>query len=289
MIVHKASFPHPVLAPFRDDVSPNDFEFSLKISWDADNWYLDVGFEYSNPTLSQLVQSYKAMHSVHLECRRNFYRELFSFQERSNRLTIKADELVGRVEVSAFVCAKEPVERYRIAGAHEDYGNSTFQIRVGDVLAVYSTQCFDAYIDYDPLKSISSILNIRRDQHRDDGPMRVETDDDIIVVTLSQNDYDKYTDLKADPAFGPLLANQVVVPSLLQCIYEIRDVSELEFEEGMASHRWYRSVYKKLLDSGIDLRKPDRSALEALQSLLQLPLRRSLHTLMQIDSSENSA
>ena len=288
MIVHEASFPHPVLAPFRDDVSPNDFALQLKISCDADNWYLEVDFEYSNKTLSQLIQSGKATHSVHLECRRNFYRELFSFQETSKRLTIKAHELVGRVEVSAFVHAKELVEGYSIVGAHKDYGNATFQIRVGDVLAVCPTQCFDAYIDYDPLKSISSILAIQRDEHRDDGPMLVNTHDDIILVTLSQNDYDKYTDLKADPAFGPLLANQVVVPALLEGLHEIKAAGEADFDEGMA-HRWYRSVYKKLMDSGIDLRKQDQSVLEALQTLLQLPLRRSLHTLMQIDSSEESA
>jgi hypothetical protein len=288
MIVHEESFPHPVLAPFRDDVSPNDFRLKLDISSDTENWYLSVKFEYSNPTLEGLITSGKVTHSIHVECRRNFYRELFSFSEPAKQLVIKANELVGRVEVSGFICAHESMEEYTIEGAHPDYGNAKFQIRVGDILAVDRTQQFEAYVDYDPLKNIASILTIRRDQDREDGPMLVDTNGDIIIATLAQNDYDKYIDLKGDPLFVPLLVNQVVVPVLLEAVHEIKDVIDEEFEESMAARRWYRSVYKKLFDSEVDLRKQDKTALDALQTLLQLPLRRSLHSLMQIGSLEEA-
>jgi hypothetical protein len=289
MIVHEGSFPYPVLAPFRDDVSPNNFDFKLEISSDTENWYLKVRFEYSNPTLKELIESGKVIHSVHLECRRNYFRELLSFSEPTKVLVIKANELVGRVEVSGFIRAREPVDNYSIEGAHPDYGNAKFQIRVGDILAVDRTQQFEAYVDYDPLKNIASILQINEDADREDGPMLVDTNGDIIVATLSQNDYAKYTDLKGDPTVVPLLVNQVVVPVLLEAVHEVRDANREEFEEGMAARRWYRSVYKKLLDSGIDLRKHEKSALDAVQTLLQLPLRRSLHSLMQIDSLEEAA
>lgn len=288
MIVHEGSYPHPVLAPFRDDVSPNDFHLKLEISSDSQDWYLKVRFEYSNPTLKQLIHNGKATHSIHVECRRNFYRELFSFPEHARELVIKASEIVGRVEVSGFIRAREPIDEYGIEGTHADYGNAKFQIGVGDVLAVDRTQQFEAYIDYDPLKNIASILTIRRDEQREDGPMLVDTHSDIIVATLSQNDYAKYTDLKADPTFVPLLVDQVVVPVLLEAVHEIRDAGELDFEEDLGGRRWYRSVYNKLLASGVDLRKKDRSALDALQTLLQLPLRRSLHSLLQIGSSEET-
>ena len=118
--------------------------------------------------------------------------------------------------------------------------------------------------------------------------MLVDTNADIILATLAQNDYDKYIDLKGDPIFVPLLVNQVVVPVLLEAVHEIRDVGDEDFEESMAARRWYRSVYKKLFDSGVDLRKQDKTALDALQTLLQLPLRRSLHSLMQIGSLEEA-
>ena len=67
MIIRDRSYPHPVLAPFRDDVSPNIFNFSLIESHDADNYYLDVSFEYENATLAEIVAAGKAFHSVHVE------------------------------------------------------------------------------------------------------------------------------------------------------------------------------------------------------------------------------
>lgn len=288
MIIHDRSFPHPVLAPFRDDVSPNDFSLEIVVTPDADNFYIDLRFAYSNPTLNDLVGNGRAIHSVHLECKRNFYREIFNFQSLTERITIRASELVGRVEVSGLIRAQVPIDSYSIAGSHADYGDAKFQIRSGDVLAACQTQYFDAFVDYDALRNISSILTICRSEQPNERPMLVETSDDRIVATLSQNDYDRYTNLKADPALGPLLANQVVVPALLEAVHEIRDASDEEFEEGM-SRRWYRSIYKSLSDSGIDLRKKKNSAMEALQILLKLPVRRSLEGLLQMNPMDDAA
>ena len=112
--------------------------------------------------------------------------------------------------------------------------------------------------------------------------MKLDTSEDLIVATLSQNDYDRYTDLKADPKLGPLLANQVVVPALIEAMYEIQKTPEDEFEVEMTK-RWFRSVYKKLDESGIKIRNSDVSAVEAVQSILKLPLRRSLEGLIQMN------
>lgn len=285
MIIHDRSYPHPVLAPFRDDVSPNRFEFSVKVSPDADNYYIDVSFDYDNPTLIALIEDKKAVHVVHFECKRNFYRSLFSIPKRSGRLTIPAFELVGRVEVAGFIQAQTAIKPYQIHGAHEDYGANTFQIRTGDVLAVAPSHTFDAYVDYDPLRRISSVLTIRRSDIDEEGPMTLDTTGDKIVATLSQKDYDRYTDLKGDPALGPLLANQVVIPALLEGIHEIRDTPEDDFELEMAK-RWFRSVFKKLADLGVDLRSSDTSSIEAVQTVLKLPLRRSLEGLIQMNPLE---
>lgn len=288
MIIHDRSFPHPVLTPLRDDVLPNTFGLKLQVSSDADAFYIDVNFDYSNPTLVALVEQGHALHSLHLECRRNFYRQMHSFKERTQRITIKASELVGRVEVCGFICASSPIAAYKIDGAHLDYGDANFNVRPGDILAVAPTQVFDAYVDYDPLELISSILTIRRSESVDEGAMTLDMNEDRIVATLSKRDYDRYTDLKPDPSLGPLLANQVVVPALLEAVHEIRATDEDNLEVEMAK-RWFRSIYKKLSDMGLDVRSSHTSILEAVQALLKLPLRRSLEGLMQLNPLEDSA
>ena len=287
MIIRDRSYPHPVLAPFKDDVTPNNFAFVVVESHDADNYYLDINFDYENSTLTSLIEGGNAIHSVHLECKRNFYREIFSFSKKTERITIRASELVGRVEVSGFIKAQNSIADYQIQGSHPDYGSATFHISPGDVLAVSTSQVFDAYVDYDPLRRISSILNILRSEDLEEGPMKLDTTVDLIIATLSQKDYDRYTDLKADPKLGPLLANQVVVPALLEAVHEIQGTSEDEFEVEMTK-RWFRSVYKKLDDSGIKIRNSETSAIEAVQAILRLPLRRSLEGLIQMNPLEEN-
>ncbi|MFZ1220185.1 MAG: hypothetical protein WAO00_12890, partial [Chthoniobacterales bacterium] len=115
--------------------------------------------------------------------------------------------------------------------------------------------------------------------------MSLDTSGNRIVANLAQRDYDRYTDLKADPKLGALLANQVVVPAILEAIHEIRGTSEEDFEIEM-SKRWFRSIVKKFQDSGIDIRSDNQSAFEAAQKVLRLPLRRSLESLLQMNPLE---
>ena len=190
--------------------------------------------------------------------------------------------------MSGFIKAQVPIESYQISGAHADYADVKFAIQPGDVLAVAPTQGFDAYVDYDPLKRISSILTICRSEEIEEGAMKLDTSGDRIIATLSKKDYDRYTDLKADPNLGPLLANQVVVPALLEAVHEIRETAEEEFELEMAK-RWFRSIYKKLNDVGIKIRTADTSAVEAVQTLLKLPLRRSLEGLIQMNPMDEKS
>ena len=93
MIIQDRSFPHPVLTPLRDDVTPNEFDLEVKVSPDADNYYIDVALTYTNETLSEHIASDKATHAVHFECRRNFFREVYEFKGQTKRITIPTSEL----------------------------------------------------------------------------------------------------------------------------------------------------------------------------------------------------
>lgn len=288
MIVKERSFPYPVLAPFSDDVSPNAFTLSVTVRSDADNFYLATNFAYANASIEALIAEGQASHALHIECRRNFFRSLYRFPGRSEQVVLGASDILGRVEVSGFVVAEQPMQAYRIAGAHADYGDSTFPIDSGDVLAVAPTVVFDAHMDYDPLVHISSILTVRESDDDIDGPMTLDTTDDRIVVTLARSDYRRYVDLKGDPRLGSLLANQLVVPALIEAVHEIKATIEQDDDVEM-NKRWYRSIVHKLDQLRIDVRKDDTSAIETAQFLLSFPVRRSLQGLIEITAEDGES
>lgn len=279
------SFPHPVLSPFRDDVLPNEFVLKLKIQPDAETFYISHEFVHDNETIRILTASGQAQYALHVECKRNYFRQIFLLNGASGVVPISASELVGHVEMVGLVVSAGVISDYAPVGVHEDYEGRGFVLGVGDVLAASQTQSFEAYTDYDPLARISSIMTIRQSEDLDEGPMVVDLQDDKIVVTLSQADFTRYTDLKVDPSLGPLLANQVVVPALLEALHEMRGLSDDEFEMDMQK-RWFRSIAKKIADFGIDIRADDKPVIEVLQLLLKLPLRRSLEGLIRIDPME---
>jgi hypothetical protein len=281
MIVRDRSWPHPVLASFKDDVMPNDFGFTVMWDADADNYYIDVKFQHQNKTLTEFLESGTAAYAVHVECRRNYYRRLYLLRQSHERLTIEGSQLLGRVEISGFVKVQKSVPDYQISGSHSDYGSATFRVEPGDVLAVAQTVTFDAFQDYDPLTRISSILTIRRSEEEVEGPMKIDMAGDRLVATLSQQDYDRYTDLKGDPDLGPLLANQVVVPVLMEATYEIRQIPVDERDLDMQK-RWFRSIVKKLEDIEVDVYDQGIPLLDIVQRLLSLPLRRSLENLLRL-------
>lgn len=279
------SFPHPVLSPFRDDVLPNEFVLKLKIQPDAETFYISHEFVHDNATIRGLTASGNAHYALHVECKRNYFRQIFLLKSASGVVPINASELVGHVEMVGLVVSAGAISDYAPVGMHEDYEGRGFLLGIGDVLAASQTQTFEAYTDYDPLARISSIMTIRQSEDLDEGPMVVDLQDDKIVVTLSQADFARYTDLKADPSLGPLLANQVVVPALLEALHEMRGLSDDEFEMDMQK-RWFRSMHKKIADLGIDIRADDKPVMEVLQLLLRLPLRRSLEGLIRVNPLE---
>ena len=285
MISRPRSFPHPVLSPLSDDVSPNNFDLSLSISSDADNFYLDASFSYENATLSELSSAGIVSHALHLECKRNFYREVFRFPANKGRVTVSASELRGTIEVSAFLIADADIQNYAVAGSHADYRDYRFEIKSGDVLAVAPSLQFDAFVDYDPLRNLSSILDIRRGESEAEGKMDVFFDEDRIVVRLTRPDFDRYRELKADPSVSPLLANQIGIPALLEALHFVKD-TEVDDWETQMERRWFRSIVKKLEEAEIDMRSNSSNALDALQHLLRFPLRRSLENISRINPLE---
>jgi hypothetical protein len=286
MIIHDRSFPYPVLAAFRDDVQPNKFGFEILVTSDADNFYIEAKFDYSNPTLQTMVGAGTAIHAVQIECKRNYFRALHVSSDVTQKIVVRASDLVGRVEANGFVVACNKIGDYTITGSHSDYGETEFSVQVGDVLALSTTQRFDAYVDYDPLKQISSILMIRRSETLEEGEMQLDTSEDRLIATLSQRDYERYTDLKGDPSLRPLLANEIVVPSLIEAVHEIRRVEDAELDIEM-SKRWFRSIVKKLEDDKIDARKSEKPVLQIVQHLLKLPLRRTLEGLIQMNPTDD--
>ena len=232
------------------------------------------------PHLHRYIRSGKAHYLLHVECRRTYFRQAFPSPHPRFEVPISGDLLFGLVEVSLLVIAAADIEKYRHPGQHADYGTNTFDVNPGEPLAVAQTQSFEAFLEADPILKLSSILDIARGE---DGlrVMKVNPEGERIILRLPPGEYDRYRELRADPAIRGLLATTVILPTLLDAFYYLRTLGA-ELDEFKANHRWSRCVLGRLEFMNIDVTNPDAESgvcLEAAQALLREPLRRSLEDL----------
>ncbi len=279
MRTRQRALPHPVLTPLSDDVDPNVFSFNCgqgDITCDMSRWLIVGRIEHDNDTISHYVNQHRAGYGIHAECPRTFFRKWYPQTGPEISLEIPADAIAGRVELSAFCVAVSDISKYRIHGQHSDYGSSDFAINTGDILAYAETIEFDAYLDIDPIRKISSILDIKRSPDRDSGPVLIDFDGQRIELELSKKDYQVYIDLRSDPGNKGLLASNVVFPAILQALNFIQNLNEQELENAKNDMRWCRSLVAKLEGAGLSLHAGDEQLFKAAQEILREPVRRGL-------------
>jgi len=271
MKLSSRSYPHPVVGN-ADDVPRAAFQAAYEYASDRQFYFITVTVACSSDSLTKLIEKGAASYVVHVECGNTLYREAFDFSESSKRVDIPASKLNGTVEINCFIRATKPLDNYRVDGAHEDYGGTTFEVRAGDILAVAEGQTFDAE-PQDTLRRIGSIMVIEESPRPDDHPMEVEYSTDKIHIRLCKSDFARYRQLKSIPVLASHLTTTIVLPVLTEALHLIAH-GESEFED----LKWYRNLTGRLEELGL---KDEEDLLRASQILLDMPIRRAFASAAQ--------
>jgi hypothetical protein len=277
------SWPHPVVSPLSDDVMPNNFDFRLDVLPEYKRWILGIEATDDDATLAQYVCAGKARYLVHVECKRTYFRNALMSEKPRFEMSIDGSSLFGVVEVSLLLVATKDIDDYRHPAQHSDYRDGTFNVSIGEPLAVAVSKSFDAFLEADPILRLSSILDIKRGDE-DLGVMNVNCHGDRIVIELPSGEYDRYRELRVDPRIRGTLATSVVLPALLDSFFYLRTLGS-DLDEFKENHRWCRVVLSRLERMEIDVvnASPESGVpLEAAQMLLREPLRRSLEDLSEL-------
>jgi len=274
------SYPHPVLGN-KDDVLGAAFQTGLTARSDKQNYYFSIRCWCNNSTLQDLINADKAQYTVHIECTNTMHRRSYSFSMPNFDITVPADDLNGNVEINMFICASQAIENYQIVGAHEDYGNASFAINKGDILAIGDYFNFDAEKDYDSLKKISSLMQIERSNDKALRAMDVQYELPKIRIVLPQVDYDMYELHKSDLRLQNLLTSSIVLPVLSGAV---RILSIKDDNEGYEDYRWYGWLKRQLEEIELE---GERDYILAAQKILDYPLHRALEGVMIVEETDD--
>lgn len=268
------SFPHPVVG-IGDDVrgmlrcNAPDFDFGV----DSTTVYLNE-LEITNSTIGRLIQDKEAAFTIRISCGATYYRESFQTHEAQLQILLPSAKLVGDVELQVRICALRKIESYRPEGLHPDYGDRSFSVQVGDLLAIGDDFAIRADKQFDPLAAdIPSIMRVVRGKF-DKGPFLVNFDTDQIVISLSAEDHERYG-IASSVAPGVIHA-AIVLPVLCEAIVRVRKPTDQD--DMVAEMRWFQRLEAMLEARRIDV---DESPVVAAQRLLEAPLKRALDDILK--------
>jgi hypothetical protein len=270
MRLSERSYPHPVLGN-RDDVPNAGFQAAIEMATDKQSIYISSSIDCSSTTLNALLKRADAAFILHVECSNTLFRKAYQFSNPVHNIVIPADNLNDAVEVNVFIRAVNRISQYRIAEAHPDYGDTTFDIRRGDILAITEGQIFYIESTFDSLSRIGSIMQINESPKDGDIPMEASFEGDKIVIFLSKSDFFDYKLLKLQEGVAGPLTTSIVLPILVEAIHVLKE----ESDGAEDTRRWVRALARRIV--ALNLGSETQPLLLA-QKLLELPVKRALST-----------
>jgi hypothetical protein len=264
MKLSSRSYPHPVVGN-RDDVPGAAFQAALEMSTDKEAVYIDATVKCSSKTINDLLKKKDASLVLHVECSNTLFRRAFEFQDGQYRAQIPADNLNDSVEVNVFAKANRNISGYKVDAAHPDYGDVSFDVEKGNILALGEGQVFYIDSNFDSLSPIGSIMDIHEAHQEGDLPMRVDYNGAKIQIVLSKRDFADYKLLKSIEGISVALTTAIVLPVLVEAIHMAKEDSDDDL-------RWMRALRRRIDGMGL---KADAEPLELAQQILELPVKRT--------------
>jgi len=260
------SYPRPVVGN-GDDVNAG-FQSPVEVAIQGQTIEVAVLFQNGSDSLKSLVKQEKATYAVHLECSSTFFRQSFETQDEELMIELPRTSLHGRIDGIAMAVAKKRIVKYKVDASHPDYGNRTFEVDSGDVLAVSEPFRFDVDVDAEDLQKISSIMVICPDHNRHEGEMIIHWHEPRIKIVLPNEDFSRYKVVRQSPHSRSLAGMLVALPVLTEAVRQV-----VADESESSDMRWHRCIKRRIEQLEI---APNEEPLVISQKILADPVSRSL-------------
>lgn len=269
------SYPHPVLGN-GDDMAGN-FSWVAECDIWADLVTIRPTYLLEHEGLDELIRGGYACFTLEMQCWSTFYRKSFECLRNWTEITLPAQNLRWRVDLGFFVCSKKDLPEYRPVWLHSDYGNCTFSISRGDVLAIGGETSFVADKDFDPMRPPAGALMQICTLPLMSWPAEIDYSDRKIKICLSKDDRKRYSGLPK--SCEDMLHGLVVFPVLLDALYEWKKQGESNY----ANTEWFAKIWSIVSSKKLD----DCVPFEMAQRILQDPISRALTGIDQLLVNED--
>lgn len=232
MSQNNLAYPYPVLTAYSDDVQPALIAQNVEVGEMQiinNDYVLPLTLILEDQQLLQLIAEGKAEYMFDVNSPASLYRRCINSNNNEVKIVFPFKRVSGVAKIRPYVIAKKAFS-YQNPAFHPDYGNESFEIEEGDVLAIFNEITYDFEIDYNQLKAFSSIMYIRKAEDENEKDIHYLMDEPKIVIILPVDKFTKYNQFKADPqytnAVHASLAQNALLAVLMQTDWKDEDAQE---------------------------------------------------------------
>lgn len=270
--------PHPVLGR-GDDITVGHYTVKPDYSRSPDGIVkIEVQHELSNPTIEKLIRDGSAVFAVEINCGATLYRNMETENKPIQTIKILEEKLRDRCDLQFFVIAKEEISSYRPSGINPEYGDASFEISKGDVIAYGGDASFLVGRKW-VSPGIQSIFCVKQDLPSDK-PMCVSFGTDSIIIHLNSEDAENLR--RTAKIFPRSYVASLFLPALvegLNAIYISGEVDD-DFPNGRPTWCDAIEIKKESVDHIKEWEISRKNILEIAQVLLDLPVEQQGKELM---------
>lgn len=248
MRIGKRLFPYPLLNNDRlfSQFKSSTFSFNYESIEIVDDNYIITNACYNcdNAKLNQLITDNKVSVLCLIECPETMFRKTYVLETSAKNVVIPLTDINGKMTISAFAVAMEDIYDYFSDDFLEDYDGISFYIEKNDILAVddgvMDKLQFEGFDD----DKKSSIFLVVKDRNIEDGIMRMEYNSEKIVISLPEDQWNRYDKTKSISGFRNLYFSIIAIPALSHAIADLKNT-----EEGIdllcMEYSWFNSFVLK--------------------------------------------
>ena len=273
-------YPYPVLWNKNDDYKkPSKFLVEIEAKENFKNIKLKINFLLKDKEIENLIKENKAEYVVHIEATSTYFRELISTREAEINYDLKDNDILGRLQMSFFILAKEDILDYKNSNFNEDYSGESFNLKKGNIIAIADSYRFDIEKNDDNLEKVSSIFSICQKETVEQTGMTVDMNSEKIRIALNKTDYINYHQLSQNSNNINIINSIIILPALIFIFEQLKkDFDENDFSD----YKWFRALGKIFEKNNQSLNKElleNQLSIDLAQRILNYPIERAFNSL----------
>jgi hypothetical protein len=272
-------FPYPVLFPERTDVSGS---FTGRVDYETteDAIIIRASFSLENSDISELISSGKAVFCMDIVCSKTLFRESVTNTNPNIEHRVPVSEMRGKVECSLLVVATKYIA-YTAKTHRADFGNETFYVERGDVIAYANTHVFLMEMSPEEMLKIGSFMRVTHDDSCNIGEIKIDLGTmgatETIDIKMSLGDFSNYS--KTKDKYTPIYHSSLVLPALIHAITMLLNDREEEYAERM----WAQIITERLNAKDLKyIERTNANIFTIANRILEWPLSKSINSLNDI-------